>query len=165
MSEKPEWISKVECLLTIREQQIAELKRFCEKFGLKDFRLVDGQQLDYDGILEKGKQYYIHTNAGELSIARISNKPHLRIHLMLKIAEREIHVWNGTPEGKEIPLENASKFSDESMEIAEAVAKVWQGKIKVYRSYMEDGETPYADTLTVVLPDNDYIEIAYNRLH
>ena len=162
--EKPEWIGQVESLLTIKQQQVAELKRFCDKFGIKTIRTVDKAKITIEQAIEDWRHYFI-TNAGELSITPTSNKPFLAISLKVKIHGRNIHVHNGKPQGKETALLEEDVFSDESWEIANAIAKVWGGQIKTYTQYIEDSGEPYADTLTVVLPDGDYFEVAYNRLY
>jgi len=162
ISEKPEWISKVENLLTIKQQQVAELRRFCEKFGVKTIKMADGQELTPEQTVEKW-QYYLATNAGKLNITPISNKPFLAITLTVKIHGRNIRIHNGQPEGEHYSC-SSDEFSDESWEIADAIAQVFKGEIKTLRQYIEDSGEPYADTLTVVLDSGDYFEIAYNRL-
>ena len=164
-SEEPKWIEKVQrSLLTIREQQIKELKRFCGKFGITQIRIFDGGELlSYEQVMDEAireQRRYFYTNAGYLEIKPISNKPFLAIALHIQIIdEREIQVHNGEPKGQPCDGELSDEFSDESWEIAKALAEVWKGQIKTLREQRKDG---YTDLLVVVLPDSDYFEVAYN---
>jgi len=158
------WIEKVEKELQIGEEQIKEIKRFLKTFEVEDLK-VSGKSLKLEEVLEKLPIYSIACNIGERDCYLVgyvtNNKPFISLELDVRVGGLEhIKIKNKKPV-ETVEVESArTRFSDRALMVAQGIAKVFNGDIRVSQIFFEDGGLE-SETLIVQLP-NDVVEIVYN---
>ena len=158
------WGNEVENKLTIRTERVKELERFCTKFGIGELRSL-GDPLSYGEAVDELllKRNYVHGSIGKyavkLSASRSKNVPFISLEAQLELAERELQICNQRA-GSDVSKPE-TEFSDESHQIASAIAEVL-GMEKVVVGF--GGEIKMSEAL-IVRDDKDSIVVAYNKLY
>ena len=164
-SEK--WLDEVKAKLTLREERIRELQRFCNKFVINNLCTTKGDAVSYETALKNiFDGWDVRGCIGQTQVVLrgdySKNKPYIYLEAELGLENRKLQIKNSVPDVKKRISAPQTEFSDESLMIAKAVSDV----LAMKQAYAEHYYHEYKEAESLIVFDEvDSIVVAYNKLY